>query len=209
MVRSLWLVESHLTVVAQSSRTSQSPLPDRETLPPVQRTWTETAERMGAKHWKRSHPTNVPVLATNQIGQLNRKQPRVKNTHPYSGGLRSGRDAAPDAQTTAQNAEAHAHTAAPWNPFPSKPSNGAASALAPCPLPHLQRLSQGPSRGTRLTRTPSAHIHTQQFLFGPMAIYLCPSPITQILSSTIEYRLVCFFLFDLKCHSFFVASHDS
>ena len=64
-VQSLWLVESHLTAVAQSSRTSQSPLPDRETLLPVQRTWTETAEQMGAKRWKRSHPTNAPVPATN------------------------------------------------------------------------------------------------------------------------------------------------
>ena len=118
MVRSLWLVESHLTAIAQSSRTSQSPLPDRETLPPVQRTWTETAEQMGAKHRKRSHPTNAPVLATNQIGHLNRKQPRVKNTHPYSGGLWSGRDAAPDAQTTARNAEARAHAAAPVEPLP-------------------------------------------------------------------------------------------
>ena len=36
MVRSLRLVESHLTAVAQSSRASQSPLPDRETLLPIQ-----------------------------------------------------------------------------------------------------------------------------------------------------------------------------
>ena len=37
-VQSLRLVESHLTAIAQSSRASQSPLPDRETLPPVQQT---------------------------------------------------------------------------------------------------------------------------------------------------------------------------
>ena len=67
-VRSLWLVESHLTAVAQSSRASQSPLPDRETLLPIQRTWTETAEQMGAKRQKRSHPTDVPVPATDRIG---------------------------------------------------------------------------------------------------------------------------------------------
>ena len=43
-VRSLRLVESHLTAVLQTSRASQSPLPDRENLPPNQSTWTKTAE---------------------------------------------------------------------------------------------------------------------------------------------------------------------
>ena len=39
-VRSLWLVESHLTAVIQHARSSDSPLPDWESLPPNQRTWT-------------------------------------------------------------------------------------------------------------------------------------------------------------------------
>ncbi len=48
-IRSLRQVESHLSAVIQNSHTSQSALPDKENLPPNQRTWTETAERMGAK----------------------------------------------------------------------------------------------------------------------------------------------------------------
>ena len=72
-VRSLRLVESHLTAVLQTSQASQSPLPDWENLPPNQSTWTETAEQMGAKQPKRSRPTNTPpaVPATERIGKLN------------------------------------------------------------------------------------------------------------------------------------------
>ena len=40
-VWSLWLVESHLTAVIQHAQSSNSPLPDRESLPPKQRTWTQ------------------------------------------------------------------------------------------------------------------------------------------------------------------------
>ncbi len=43
-VWSLWQVESHLTAVIQNSRASQSALPDKESLPPNQRTWTKTAK---------------------------------------------------------------------------------------------------------------------------------------------------------------------
>ncbi|KAH9012544.1 hypothetical protein EDB84DRAFT_1680663 [Lactarius hengduanensis] len=124
-VRSLRLVESRLTAVIQNSRASQSPLPDREDLPPNQRTWTETAERMGAKRQKRSHPTNSSSPAppaAERIGMLNRKQPRVKNTDPYSGGLRSGKNAAPDARTAAQNADARARVASTTDGAEAPPS---------------------------------------------------------------------------------------
>jgi hypothetical protein len=40
-IQSLRMVESHLTAVIQNSRASQSSLPDRESLPPNQQTWTE------------------------------------------------------------------------------------------------------------------------------------------------------------------------
>ena len=103
-VHSLWLVESHLTAVLQTSRACESPLPDWESLLPNQRTWTETAEQMGATRPKRSRPTDIlpAVPATERIGKLNRKQAGVKNPNPYSGGLRSDKDAAPDARTAAQ-----------------------------------------------------------------------------------------------------------
>ena len=103
-VQSLWLVESYLTAVIQHARSSNSPLPDRESLPPNQRTWTQTAEQMGANRCKRPWPTNPSPTApaTEQIGPLNRKQPHIKNTDPYSSSLWSGKDATPDTQMAAQ-----------------------------------------------------------------------------------------------------------
>ena len=136
-VWSLRLVESHLTAIAQHSRAAEnSPLPDRESLPPNQRTWTETAKRMGATKRKRARPTDTspPVKAAEWIGPLNRKQTRKKITDPYSGGTRSGRDTAPDAQTAAQNAEARAH---PGSPPPKRRRKRVGSPLpssAPQPL---------------------------------------------------------------------------
>ncbi len=48
-IQSLQLVESHLTAIVQNSRSSESPLPDKDLIPPNQGTWAETTERMGAK----------------------------------------------------------------------------------------------------------------------------------------------------------------
>ncbi|KAH9017742.1 hypothetical protein EDB83DRAFT_2528519 [Lactarius deliciosus] len=70
---------------------------------------------MGAKRqWRRPRPSSASSPeppAAERIGDLNRKRLRIKFLDPYSGGVRSGRDAAPDAQSTAQNAEAHAAVA--------------------------------------------------------------------------------------------------
>ncbi|KAH8978817.1 hypothetical protein EDB86DRAFT_3089977 [Lactarius hatsudake] len=114
-IQSLQLVEAHLTAVVENSRSSDSPLPDKEVIPPNQGTWSETAERMGAKRQRRRpRPSSAlspePPVAE-RIGDLNRKRPRIKFLDPYSGGVRSGRDAVPDAQSAAQNAEARAAAA--------------------------------------------------------------------------------------------------
>ena len=110
------MVETHLTAVVQNSRSSESPLPDKEDIPPNQGTWAETAERMGAKQQRKRHrpttTTSPKPPATELIGALNRKKTRVKITDPYSGGVSSGRKAAPDARTAAQNTEARARAAA-------------------------------------------------------------------------------------------------
>ncbi|KAH9163394.1 hypothetical protein EDB89DRAFT_1912718 [Lactarius sanguifluus] len=145
-VRSLRLLKTHLTAVIQNSHASQSPLPDRESLLPNQRTWTETAERMGAKRRKRPHHTDSSPTApaTERIGKLNRKQPRVKNTDPYSGGLRSGKDAAPDAQTAAQNADARAR-ASVGEPLPSQPSKRRRKRASTPPPPPSSAPAPGPS----------------------------------------------------------------
>ena len=109
------MVESHLTAIVQNTHSSDSPLPDKDAIPPNQRTWTETAERMGAKRrQRRPRPmtTSPPEpSATERIADLNRKKARLKITDPYSGGLRSGRDALVDAQTAVLNTEARARAA--------------------------------------------------------------------------------------------------
>lgn len=101
-VRSLQLVESHLTAVVWNSQSSADPLPDKDIIPPNQGTWAETAERMGAtRKRKRPRPTTAsspdPPPATELIGELNRKKLRIKLTDPYSGGVSSGKRAEPDA----------------------------------------------------------------------------------------------------------------
>jgi hypothetical protein len=142
-VQSLRVVEAHLTAVVRNSRSSESPLPDKEEIPPNQRAsmWTETAKRMGAtRRRKRAQPstTSSPEPpATARIGDLNRKQARVKFTDPYSGGVSSGRNAAPDARTAAQNTEARALATAAANgadPPPSQPpKRGRRRAGVPAP----------------------------------------------------------------------------
>jgi len=47
--RSFEMIRAHLNATVRNSRASGSPLPDQESIPPNQRTWTETAEQMGAK----------------------------------------------------------------------------------------------------------------------------------------------------------------
>lgn len=41
---SLHMVEAHLSAVVWSARSSESPLPDKEQIPPNQKSWTETAK---------------------------------------------------------------------------------------------------------------------------------------------------------------------
>ena len=54
-VRSLREVEAHLTAVVRSTRSTESPVPDKEDVPPNQRSsmWAETAKRMGATRGKK------------------------------------------------------------------------------------------------------------------------------------------------------------
>src|SRR6266702_462025 len=76
-------------------------------------------------------------MATECIGDLNHKQPHVRIMDPYSSGVNSGRRAAPDAQSAAQNTEAHARAAAAANgmePTLSQPwKNGCKRVCTPAP----------------------------------------------------------------------------
>jgi hypothetical protein len=135
-VRSLQLVESHLTAIVQNSQSAEDPLPEKVVIPPNQGTWAETAKRMGAmRKQKRPHPTTSsspdPPPATELIGALNRKKLRVKLTDPYSGGVSSGKRAEPDAQSAAQNAEARTHEPTVGTVLPSQPKRGRKRKVIP------------------------------------------------------------------------------
>ena len=111
-IRSLREVEAHLTAVVRSTHSTESPVPDKEDIPPNQRSsmWAETAKRMGATRGKKKRAragsdTTPQPPATERIGLLNRKQACVKFTDPYSGGVSSGRVAKPDVRSATNNAE--------------------------------------------------------------------------------------------------------
>ncbi|KAH9164648.1 hypothetical protein EDB89DRAFT_2077796 [Lactarius sanguifluus] len=125
-VRSLQMVETHLTAIVQNACSPESPLPDKDALPPNQGTWTKTTERMGAKrHQKRPCPATMSPPeppATERIRGLNRKKPCVKIMDPYGGGLSSGQDTPPDARSATQNTEARTRAAAAANNVNHPPS---------------------------------------------------------------------------------------
>jgi hypothetical protein len=170
-VRSLQAVEAHLTAVVHSTCSSESPLPDQEQIPPNQRgsMWAETAKRMGITQGrKRSQATTPEPPSSVHIGDINRKQARVKITDPYSGGVSSSQAAAPDARSAAKNAEARARAA------PTAKGTGALSTPAPSTphftwyppgvqAPALIPMPMGPSSNplppTSYPPTPGMYVH--------------------------------------------------
>ena len=191
-VRSLHQVEAHLTAVVRNSRSSGSPLPEKENLPPNQHSWTETARRMGVQRWKRPHPTSpVPPESTaaERISNCNRKQPQLQDTDPYSGGVTSGRNAAPDARSAAQNAEARTRAAVEpslsqprkcackrvGTPEPAPPSlqpPTPAFAASPPGLAHHAWYAPAQPTAYATTSTPVP----SQLLHPPLFAYPYPTP---------------------------------
>jgi len=51
--RNLQMLEAHLTAVVHSSRSSESPILEKEVLPPNPCEWTKTTDCMGTTQWKR------------------------------------------------------------------------------------------------------------------------------------------------------------
>ncbi|KAH8979455.1 hypothetical protein EDB86DRAFT_2835890 [Lactarius hatsudake] len=164
-IQSFREVEAHLTAIVHNSRSSGSPLPEKEAIPPNQHTtWRETAKRMGAtrqpkRPWSTSASPPEPS-ATTCIGDLNHKRLRVKITDLYSGGVSSGRSAAPDVQTAAQNAEMRARTAVTANPLsqpPQPPKHGSKCAAPSTPPPAGNTPSQPLELSHMHAGTSSAH----------------------------------------------------
>jgi len=86
------------------------PLPEKDVFPPNQKTWAETAKRMGvrkAPKWK--HGPVGGNTAEKCIGAVKGKRSHKHSTSdPYAGGERSGKRAKPDAVSAAANESARA-----------------------------------------------------------------------------------------------------
>lgn len=93
---------------AVASMEGRSALPEKDVIAPNQKSWPETAERMGAK--KAPRRRCLPEergLTERSIGVVKGKRKRLHND-PYAGGERSGKRARPDALSQAANASARA-----------------------------------------------------------------------------------------------------
>jgi pyruvate/2-oxoglutarate dehydrogenase complex dihydrolipoamide acyltransferase (E2) component len=116
-----------------------SALPEKEKIAPNQKSWPETAERMGVKRRpKRKRLPEERGITEQSIGVTKGKRRRI-HQDPYAGGERSGKRTKPDALSATANARARAN-AAP-SPTPS-PFPGAATPrpqFFPHTLPRFSR----------------------------------------------------------------------
>jgi hypothetical protein len=117
---------------AIASVEGNSALPEKDVLAPNQRSWPETAKRMGAK--KVPRPRCLPNergLTERSIGVVKGKRKRLHND-PYAGGERSGKRAKSDALSQAANARARTLPDAPGtNPATCPPHVPSPSAFSP------------------------------------------------------------------------------
>ena len=128
---------------AIASHQSIRALPEKEIIAPNQKSWPETAERMGAKHGpKRRYSPEERGLTARSIGIAKAK--RRTHTDPYASGERSGKCAKPEAMSAAANTRARAPppsgTASPSNGpivVPMPPSASAPACGLPASAPHV------------------------------------------------------------------------
>ena len=118
-------------------------LPDKEKVTPNQKSWTETAKRMGVKRGPKKRLPEEHGLTERSIGASKGKRARI-HTDPYTGGKRSGKRAKPDVQSAGANARARAAPSSgtlppsalpsaplPSNTLPSAPSSVLTSIVPP------------------------------------------------------------------------------
>jgi hypothetical protein len=107
--------------MAIASMEGRNALPEKDVIASNQKSWPETANRMGAR--KNPRPQCLPRergLMEHSIGAIKGKRKRLHND-PYARGERSGKCAKRDALFQAANAQARA-TAFPDALFPDVPS---------------------------------------------------------------------------------------
>jgi hypothetical protein len=131
--------------MAIGSTQGSSALPHKDSIAPNQKTWTETAERMGVKRApRRKCLPEERGLTERSIGVAKGKRRRVHDD-PYAGGERSGKRAKPDAVSAEANVNARALAAATvaapvFAPVSKANANAcvpAPSTFVAAPLPHV------------------------------------------------------------------------
>ncbi|KAF8495465.1 hypothetical protein F5888DRAFT_1804847 [Russula emetica] len=140
---------SALVLSATAASDGNGSLPEKENIGPNQRSWLETAARMGVKHGnKRREKGKVDSALTAQhISEPNRK--RAADNDPYGAGKQSGKRAKPDARSAAANVRARAaqeQAAIKAEPPPAPPARVSTLPRVASPicliLPiHIQSLS--------------------------------------------------------------------
>jgi len=149
-LQALKSVKFSLTAAIASANGSRA-LPEKDTFNPNQKTWAETAERMGVrKAPKRKHsPTGGHTNTERCIGAVKGRR-ACKYSDPYAAGERSGKRAKPDAISAAANERARA----------AEPPPGAA-VLAPARAPPSAAASGSAARyfprASRITADPFAY----------------------------------------------------
>ena len=103
-VRSLRVVEAHLTADVRSTRSTESPLPHKEEIPPnlLGSVWARQQSACGPCEGRRDPAPALPNHSDSAHWDLNHKQARIKF------GVSSGRAVAQDARRAAKNAETRA-----------------------------------------------------------------------------------------------------
>ena len=130
------LAKYTLTAAIASTQGSNT-LPEKDVITPNQKSWTETAERMGVKRGapKRKCLPEKRGMTAQSIGVAKGKCRRV-HSDPYAGGERSGKRAKPDATSAAANARARACAMPLSTTAPTPSALPPPSATVPTPSAH-------------------------------------------------------------------------
>jgi hypothetical protein len=153
---------------AIASLDGNAPLPEKDVIAPNQRSWPETAERMGAK--KAPRRPCLPEergLTERSLGVVKGKRKRLHND-PYAGGERSGKRAKPDALRASQAANTRSQVPDPFPPSAPPPSEPFPPYVppphAPSPIPHWPHV---PSPPACLPHAPSPTVFLPTLTNGP------------------------------------------
>jgi len=137
----------HSLNAAIASANGSRALPEKDDFNANQKTWAETAKRMGVRKAPKRKPGPVGGNTTERcIGPVKGKR-RRKYSDPYAAGERSGKRAKPDAVSATANEYARARTV----PAPPPPC---AAALAPaCATPSAAAAGSAEGSFTRANRS--------------------------------------------------------